>query len=619
MSGFEIAGAVLGGFPILLNCIDYYHTALEPMDNWWHFRDYFIHFVDDIRHQRMKYHENLIRLLDPIIPDNESLITLIGDPTDVRWKDGSLEDHLKDRFPSELDRFLRTIERMHEVMLELYKILQIQDGKAPWLGTAQHNPVQWYCKRLQLSLSKGKHRKVQKLDQLNQTLRDMVGFSERTLPISDRRKSSSPVRRLESARQHACRVYETLRDHWRCHQGCNCHKAHLRLCGDSSPETLSMVLVWGTGDNTDSSLKPKAYEVMIQNTKDRNPTTSTDIRAVHGSATLSHIQSITEQKTQYIKSRPSFLDRVSHRLQPKPAAITGSTQSAPPKNVKFLEPSPTICITPSENEAAMKNGGVSLPCRNNDERSSRQKIENLCAFLEETSWNEGVLHDEFDRHLVFNKDSSDLRRIIPGKLRLLSLTELLEAHHQADITLSRQSRFEIAAHISAALLNTYPSPWMPSSWTKSSFYFLVDDETLLSCHPFLSNTFELDKEESSLSEESTSPKNISEQTARDYLFTVGVIVLELIFGHDIGHCRFRKDYLQDNRPNELTDMLTAQRWAKKVLGESGPNIADVVRRCLDCSFGPRPVLSDVRFRESIYEGVIKPLASYAKIWPEVMV
>ncbi|KAK1515138.1 uncharacterized protein CCOS01_13331 [Colletotrichum costaricense] len=376
MSGFEIAGAVLGGFPILLNCIDYYRGALEPMDNWWHFRKYLIEFVDDIRHQNMRYHDNLIRLLDPIIPDNESLVNLIRDPTDFRWKDGSLEDHLKDRFPSELDRFLRTIERMHDVMLELYKILQIRDGK---------------------------------------------------------------------------------------------------------------------------------------------------------------------------------------------------------------------------------------------------KIENLCAFLEETSWNEGVLHDEFDRHLVFNKDSSGLRRIVPGKLRLLSLTELLEAHHQADITLSRQSRFEIAAHISAALLNTYPSPWMPSSWTKSSFYFLVDDETLLSCHPFLSNTFELDKEESSLSEESTSPKNISEQTARNYLFTVGVIVLELIFGHDIGHCRFRKDYLQDNRPNELTDMLTAQRWAKKVLGESGPNIADVVRRCLDCSFGPRPVLSDVRFRESIYEGVIKPLASYAKIWPEVMV
>ncbi|KAK7439446.1 hypothetical protein Landi51_11116 [Colletotrichum acutatum] len=589
MSGFEIAGAVLGGFPILLNCIEYYHGAFEPMENWWHFRNHLIEFVDDIRHQNMRYHENLIQLLDPIIPDNESLMTLIGDPTDLRWKDGSLEDHLKDRFPSELDRFLRTIERMHDVMLELYKVLQIQDGK------------------------------VQKLDKLNQVLRDMVGFSERTLPISDRRKCSGPVRRLESARQHACRVYETLRDHWRCHQGCNCHKAHLRLCGDSAPETLSMVLVWGTGDSTDSSLKPKAYEVMIQNTKDRNPATSSDIRVVQGSATLSQIQSITEQKTQYIRSRPSFLDRVSHRLQPKPAAITGSNQSTPTKNVKFFEPSPAICITPSEKEAVMKNGGVFLPCRNNDERSSRQNIENLCAFLEETSWNEGVLHDDFDRHLVFNKDSSGLRRIIPGKLRLLSLTELLEAHHQADITLSRQSRFEIAAHISAALLNTYPSPWMPSSWTKSSFYFLVDDETLLSCHPFLSNTFELDKKESSPSEESMFTKNISEQAARNYMFTVGVIVLELIFGHDISHCRFRKDYLQDNRPNELTDKFTAQRWAKKVLGESGPNIADVVRRCLDCSFGPRPIFSDVRFRESIYEGVIKPLASYAKIWPEVMI
>ncbi|KAK1640770.1 hypothetical protein BDP81DRAFT_420678 [Colletotrichum phormii] len=100
---------------------------------------------------------------------------------------------------------------------------------------------------------------------------------------------------------------------------------------------------------------------------------------------------------------------------------------------------------------------------------------------------------------------------------------------------------------------------MPSSWTKSSFYFLVDGETLLSCHPFLSNKFELDKEENSPSEESVFTNNISEQAVRNYMFTVGVIFLEFILGHDISHCRFRKDYLQDNRPNELTDKFTAER------------------------------------------------------------
>ena len=75
---------------------------------------------------------------------------------------------------------------------------------------------------------------------------------------------------------------------------------------------------------------------------------------------------------------------------------------------------------------------------------------------------------------------------------------------------------------------------------------------------------------------------------------------------------------KDNILNDQADISTARKWAKKVLGESGANVSDVVRRCLDCSFGPRPSFADIRFRESVYEGVIKPLASYFKVWPEMM-
>jgi len=106
-----------------------------------------------------------------------------------------------------------------------------------------------------------------------------------------------------------------------------------------------------------------------------------------------------------------------------------------------------------------------------------------------------------------------------------------------------------------------------------------------------------------------------EETVRACLFTVGVIILELIFGHGIEDCLFRKDYLgNDNQPNDQTDISTARRWARKVTGESGANVADAVRRCLDCSFGPRPDFGNVRFREAVYEGVVKPLAGYGRVW-----
>ena len=119
----------MGGFPVLLECLNFYRKSFEPLEEWWNFRTHFIAFVDDIRHQTMRYNENLIRLLDPIVTDNEDLLKLVANPTDPRWKDGSLDGPLEQRLSSELDRFLRIVGRMKCVMDDLNKLLQIENGK----------------------------------------------------------------------------------------------------------------------------------------------------------------------------------------------------------------------------------------------------------------------------------------------------------------------------------------------------------------------------------------------------------------------------------------------------------------------------------------------------------
>jgi hypothetical protein len=148
MSGIEIAGLVLGGFPILLNCLDYYREGFEPLEEWWNFRTHFIAFVDDIRHQMMRYNENMARLLDPIIADNDSLTTLVRDAHDPRWTDGSLDALLEQRLASEYGRFVRVVMRMEEVVGDLKKLLQIKDGDVrfehswlPFPSRTQHGHV----------------------------------------------------------------------------------------------------------------------------------------------------------------------------------------------------------------------------------------------------------------------------------------------------------------------------------------------------------------------------------------------------------------------------------------------------------------------------------------------
>jgi hypothetical protein len=134
MSGIEVAGIVLGTFPLVLGFLKKCREGFEPLDDWWHFRTKFIEFVDAIEHQKMLYRENMIRLLDPIVADTEILQAMVQDPRDPRWRDGKLDKEMEQRLASERDRFLRTCERMDKVMQELKDLLGVKHDGVRILG-----------------------------------------------------------------------------------------------------------------------------------------------------------------------------------------------------------------------------------------------------------------------------------------------------------------------------------------------------------------------------------------------------------------------------------------------------------------------------------------------------
>ncbi|KAH7253214.1 hypothetical protein B0J15DRAFT_536219 [Fusarium solani] len=612
MSGIEVAGLVLGGFPILLNCLDYYRKGFEPLEEWFSFRTHFIAFVDNIRHQMMRYND---------------LAKLVGDPTDSRWNDHSLDSLLEQRLSSELDRFLRIVHRMHEVMLDLNKLLQIEDGQVSWVGSSQHKPWQWHFKRVQISFCKGKHKKVKKLASHNQELQEILGYSERIIPISDKRKASEPVGRLEKLRQHACS----------CNKSCRRHEAHLSLRAEAVSVSMNVMFIVHSGQGTPS--KPITQEVMTQ-PKEVLPPALSDVSRVPQSALFTTVQQTVVEQDTLAKTKPNLIYRLSQRLHVKELSLKGlsgkaGTQNSPStkKSVRFGSPVPVIAISPPGNSGQAGAGPAhssnatpvtASPIIGNP--SAPLPIADLCSFLVNKEPISGVIRGESDRLLELCKPPKGLRMVISKRVRLFPLPELLDAYHQATIDLSRQHRFEMATHIASALLQTHRSPWLSARWSKRDFYFLadMDSQSLSSSHPFVSRNFlssSSDKEEDTVHEAPNIPRNrqASEEDTRACLFTVGVMILELIFGHNTEDCSFRRDYYsKDNKPNDQTDISTARKWATKVLGDSGANVADVVRRCLDCSFGPKPSFADVRFRNSVYEGVIKPLASYSKVWPEAM-
>lgn len=612
MSGIEVAGLVLGSFPIILNCLDYYREGFEPLEDWWNFRTHFVAFIDDIRHQMMKYNENMIRLLDPIVANSDSLTTLVRDAKDPRWFDGSLTRLLEQRLASEHGRFLRIIQRMEEEIRGLKRLLGIRDGNVHWIGSEQQRPWEWHLKRFQISFSKGKTRKVKKLGTRNQELQEILGYSERIIPIADKRKCSDPVALFEKICQNACALHNALTRNWKCSsRTCRTHQANLCLRGET--KTVSFSVLFVLGDEQGSLSNPRKQEVTIEPVKE-------DAALLAPTEQISYVQ----QAESFTAVQESFkdinLDRKRQGFTKIFSKAPNSTQLVPSpgkgkiplkggRQAHFAMCAPAITISQADDLGTLPSASSNVPS---------QRIADLCSSLHNCpSPNLGIIDDEFDRQFQLLKSfKASPATVVPDTARLIALPEILDAYYQASIDIARHRRFDMAVYIASALLQIHTSPWLSRRWSKEQFFFLADTQNVYSDYPYVSQIFMPSVTDPPTTDNSLDPPpSVPEEDTRASLFTVGVIILELIFGHNIEACSFRHLYYgSNNQPNDQTNVSTARKWSQKVLGECGVEIADVVRRCLDCSFGPRPNLKDKRFREAVYDGVIRPLADHLKIW-----
>ena len=477
-------------------------------------------------------------------------------------------------------------------------------------------------KRFQISFSKGKTKKIKILATRNQELQEILGYSERVIPIADKRNSSGPVALFDKMCQHACAMHNALARNWKCSNlTCRTHQAN--ICLQAETKTMSYNFIFVLDDEQESLREPRKQEVTIKPVKEdaTAPLAPTE--------QFSHVQ----QAESFTAIQESFKDTKSKikkpgftRLLSKAPISTQQVLSYGKRNIlsnlfkgrkqaRFATPTPAIIIGQEQanNLEAAPSAGSNVPS---------QRIADLCSFLRNCpDPNLGIIVDEFDRQFqLLGPGKSSPASVAPKTARLIPLPEILDAYYQASIDIARHRRFEMAVHIASALLHIHTSPWVSSRWSKHQFFFLADAQNLYSDYPYVSQMFIPSVTDPRMPENRHSPPPfIREEETRACLFTVGVIILELGFGHNIEACSFRHLYYgSNNQPNDQTEVSTARKWSQKVLGECGIEIADVVRRCLDCSFGPRPDLKDKRFREAVYDGVIRPLADHLKIWQVTM-
>ncbi|KAF1950556.1 hypothetical protein CC80DRAFT_395865, partial [Byssothecium circinans] len=123
MSGIEVAGVLLGAFPIIISGIEHWHNVAKVGGYFWKVRKEFTKCRSDVNYHEILYRRNLKALLLPIVAEPGDVALLVADAGGPAWKDAKLQERLEARLRESFTVYMDIITEMNEAAEELKKEL----------------------------------------------------------------------------------------------------------------------------------------------------------------------------------------------------------------------------------------------------------------------------------------------------------------------------------------------------------------------------------------------------------------------------------------------------------------------------------------------------------------
>jgi len=120
MSGFEVAGLVLGAFSITITALEKYEKKARSFVR---IREQWKACWSDLRLHRVTFSSHLKQLLLPLVADDAKIETLMANPGGESWKDPSFAAQLETRLGESYSLYLEYISGLAHVMDQLNKEL----------------------------------------------------------------------------------------------------------------------------------------------------------------------------------------------------------------------------------------------------------------------------------------------------------------------------------------------------------------------------------------------------------------------------------------------------------------------------------------------------------------
>ncbi|KAK7757460.1 hypothetical protein SLS62_000475 [Diatrype stigma] len=235
MSGIEVAGLILGAFPVALEALDRYREVATRAGLFYQIKLKHRQCRNRLERERLVFTGNLKQLLLPIVADDEKIAEMLSNPGGVSWKDKATSDLLKARLKDSHDVYMDCMGHLDYVMKELISELALDSDtvqkslRNPRLSTAKERlnnimtktGIEYQAYKIKFSNGETARNKLFKeLDDWNKGLEQLLGISDKEAQLIQDRQANAVTSAIDSAICNfwinANKLFEALAAAWRC-------------------------------------------------------------------------------------------------------------------------------------------------------------------------------------------------------------------------------------------------------------------------------------------------------------------------------------------------------------------------------------------------------------------
>ncbi|KAI9769385.1 MAG: hypothetical protein M1840_004087 [Geoglossum simile] len=627
MSGIEIAGAVLGGLPLIISALEHYNDGLQRIKDVWNFRVVLEDFTQDLRVQNAIYKATLAEFLQHTQSELE-VSRLLQDPSGQEWSNTGLEMSLRKQYGEHYELYCQRIAKMNSVVEDLRDRvgkLHIEGGQSD----DAMRQVRAVFRKIDFCLSKDSREElVGRLKGYIREFRELYESDVKTAEIKPRLKIRDSFRQT---RNHASSIHNVLRTGWSC--GClGAHNAYFQLGQHSQytrPEDphesdTEYVILFSLDREPKSVAQPGPYEwseakVRVLDFPDEDESKCPHIRS-QPTSTLpsSSLSGLLKASKSSLKSA---LKRVKFAEGKKKAYLNNRRQAdllngdmpvclTPPGLTFYLStPLRSPKMPPPKVHFLQAPSQILCPTRTRNNQPGLEEIKSLCVALRGRSENPqclGFRNDLYSgRQVTFyhgtRRHTSQIREPI-------SLKDILSEKSPNKPRPGLGAIINLSAILASALLQLHTTPWLGRGWSTSDIVFLGRDhylnQAITTAPPFLCKRYM----------PSAPPADSHDPSVRidntQCILALGIVLLELCFQQSFDD---RADFNLNSKHDYYGIRIAAIKWLKEIPSEFEFLEYDkIVRRCLNCEFDQdlneeNMSLVNDKLRNSVYSHIVSPL------------